>query len=221
MLAAQVNIEAPAPSIAALAMHKWLQDLHIKVQTDGPSCLLKRVVLSVGLYVCTPVAQTPPLAESKAEAALRQLPDEQGTGWSPASAQAIASAGSQEGVIAESLPEARAAADDVAGPSSPGLSPVGGKDPQSGQKRPSPALPAIAAKIFGPECTAAANQAAVLDLVRGFGLPFKLIEDESGRFDLEADGAAMAEWLQAEQFDAIMTSFAKPLPGSMAGKPLK
>lgn len=222
MFAAQVSIEAPAPSIAALAMHKWLQDMHVKVQTEGPSCLPKRVALSVGLYVCTPAAQTPPLAPPKAEAAPRQLPREPGIGPSQVSAEAGAPAGSQEAVAAAgSLPEAKAATDDAAGPSSPGLSPVGSRSPQSGQKWLSPALPAVAAKIFGPDCTAAANQAAVLDMVRGFGLPFKVMDVESSRSRLEADGAAVAEWLQAEQFGAIMTSFARPLTSPVAGTPPK
>ena len=202
-------------------MHKWLQDLHAKVQTEGPSHPLKRVELSVGVYVCNSAAQAPPLVPPKAEESPRKLPDEQGTGLSQAAAQAGAPAGSQEAVVAESLPEAVAATSGAADPSSPGLSPVGGRSPQSSQKRLSPAVPAIAAKIFGPECTAAANQAAVLDMVRGFGLPFQAMEVESGSFRLEADGAAVVEWLQAEQFDAIMTSFAQPLTSSIAGKPAK
>ena len=202
-------------------MHNWLQHMHVKVQTEGPSCLPKCVALSVGLYVCTPAAQTPPLAPPKAETAPRQLREEQATGLSQGSAQAGMQAGSQEAVAAEALPEAKAATDDAVGPNSPGLSPVGGRSPQSGQKRLFPALPAAAAKVFGPECTAAANQAAVLDMVRGFGLPFQVLEVESGRFRLEADGAAVAEWLQAEQFVAIMTSFAPPLTSPSAGMPAK
>lgn len=216
MFAAQVSIETPAPSIAALAMHKWLRDLHVKVQAEGPSCLIKHVVLSVDLCPCTPAAQTPPLAPSRAEAAPRPLPEEQGTGSPQAAAQGGAQAGSQQAVAAGYLPEARAAAadDDEAGPSSP----IGGRSPQLGQKRMSPALPAVTARIFGAECTAAANQAAVLHMVRGFGLPFTVMEDESDKFRLEADGAAVAEWLQAEQFDTIMMGFAQPLASPVAGK---
>ena len=74
-------------------------------------------------------------------------------------------------------------------------------------------------QFFGPEYTAAACQAAVLDMVTGFGLPFEVMEVESDRLRLEADGAAVAEWLQAEQFDATMTAFAQPLTSPVEGMP--
>ena len=196
-LAVQVSIEAPVPSIAALAMHKWLQDLHLKVQTEGPSCLHKHVVLSVGLWVCPPTPSTPPSTPATAGTAPPKLPEEKGTDLSQGSAQTSAQAGSQRADAAASLTE---------------------PNPRSGQKRTGPALPAVAAKIFGPKYTAAANQAAVLDMVRGLGLPFTVI-DRSDGFRLEADGAAVAEWLQAEQFDAIMTGFAQPLTSPVAGMP--
>lgn len=219
--ATQVSIEAPAPSIAALAMHKWLQDLHLKVQTEGPSCLSQSIVLSVGLCACTLTTKTPLLAPARAEEASLKVSEEQRTESYQASAQTGAEAGSQESVTASPLSEARAAADDNQGPgsSSPRLSPVGGRSPQLGQKRTAPALSAVAATVFGPEYTAAANQAAVLDMVTGFGLPFEVMEDESDRLRLEADGAAVAEWLQAEQFEATMTAFAQPLTSPVEGMP--
>lgn len=221
MSATQVSIQAPAPSIAALAMHKWLQDQRLKVQTQGPSCLPQSIVLSVGLCAPTPATLTPPLAPARAEEASLKLSEEQGTESDQASAPTGAQAGTQESVAASSLSEAKAAPGDNPGPqsSSPGLSPVGGRSPQLGHKRMAPALSAVAATVFGPEYTAAANQAALLDMVRGFGLPFEVMEDESDRFRLEADGAVVAEWLQAEQFDATMTAFAQPLTSPVEGMP--
>lgn len=202
-------------------MHKWLQDLHLKVQTEGPSCLPQTVVLSVGLFACTPASQTPPSAPARAEEASPKVSEEQRTESYQASAHTSSQAGSPKAVPASSLSETKTAAGDDQAPqsSSPRLSPVGGRSPQLGQKRIAAALSAVAASVFGPEYTAAANQAALLDMVRGFGLPFEVMEDESDRFRLEADGAAVAAWLQAEQYDATMTAFAQPLTSPVEGTP--
>ena len=211
LLTVQVSIEAPVASIAALALHKWLQDLHQKVQTDGPACLQKRIVLSVGHFTRSP-SQAPALPPARADTGPQIPPEEeeQQTGVSWTDAQAGASS------AAAQAPEAQAVADDEAGPSSLALRVGADRSPQSGQKRMASALPAVAARIFGPEHDAAANQAAILDMVRGFGLRFKAMDD-SDKFALEADAETVAEWLQAGEFDAIMTGFAQPIITPVAG----
>ena len=211
LFTAQVSIEAPVPSIAALALHKWLQDLHQKVQTDGSACLHKRIVLSVGHFTRSP-SQPPALPPARADTGPQIPPEEeeQQTGVARIDTQA----GSPS--AAGQAPEARTAVEEEVGPSSLALRAGANKSPQSGQKRMASALPAVAARIFGPEYDAAANQAAVLDMVRGFGLPFQAVDD-SDKFALEADAEALAEWLQAGQFEAIMTGFAQPITSPLAG----
>lgn len=222
--AAQVNIEAPVTSIATLALHKWLQDLHQKVQVDGPACLQKQIILSVGLWTRT-TSQTPASTPARTDTAPQISPEEEESASPQAAAQSSAQAGSQEAATAAAQTESqgtlRSATDSGAGPSSPALRAARSRSPQTEQKRMASALPAVAARIFGPEHDVAANQAAVFDMVRGFGLPFTLRSD-SDRFVLAADGEAVTEWLQAGRFEAIMTGFAQPVtsPSPLAGEPL-
>ena len=196
----QVSIDAPVASIATLALHKWLQDLHQKIQTDGPACLRKRIVLSVGHWSRTP-SQTPAWTPAKADTA-PQIPPEEEASASESGAQEAASAAMR--------------AANESGPSNLGTRAVAGRNPQAGQKRMASALPAVAAKIFGPEHDAAANQEVILNMVRGFGLPFKAV-DASDSFALEASAEAVAEWLQSGQFDAAMTGFAQPVSSPTPG----
>ncbi len=146
----QVCIAAPVPTIAALALHKWLQDLHHAVQTNGPGSLRQRIVLVIGTWTHTTPAQTP----SKAP---QVSPEEE------------QSAASQPASQEEAVPSGGA------GPSSPSPGRRAGRSrsPSRGQKRMASALPAVAAKLFGATDNASANQAAVLDMLRGFGLPLR------------------------------------------------
>ena len=145
----QVCIAAPVPTIAALALHKWLHDLHHAVQSNGPGSLRQRIVLVIGSWTHTTPAQTP----RKDEVAPQVSSEEEQSGTSQAASQE------------EAVPSGGA------GPSS--LSPGRSRSPSRGQKRMASALPAVAAKLFGAKDNASANQAAVLDMVRGFGLSFR------------------------------------------------
>ena len=150
-----MSIAAPVASIAVLALHKWLQELHQAVLTDGPACLRQRVVLVVGHWVQT-TPPTPAQTPSRAEAAPQVPPEDT----------------AQPGAFRAALQEV-APLSSGAGISSPGRRPGRSKSPQRSQKRTASALPAVAARVFGPDHDAAADQAAVLDMVRGFGLPFR------------------------------------------------
>ena len=150
----QVSIAAAVPSIAALALHKWLQDLHHVMQTDGPACLRKRIVLLIGHWTVTP-PQSPDSTPSRGDTAPQVSPEEE----QPSTSQA---AHADEG----GMPSG-------AGPSSPGSRAARSRSPARGQKRMTSSLPAVAAKIFGPGYDEAANQAAILAMVRGFDLPFR------------------------------------------------
>ncbi len=142
----QICIAAPVPTVAALALHKWLQDLQHAVQTNGPGSLRQHIVLVIGSWTHPPPAQTP----SKVEIAPQVSPEEEQSGTSQK--EAVPSSG--------------------AGPGSPSPGHRAGR-PSRGQKRMASALPAVAAKLFGATDNASANQAAVLNMVRGFGLPFR------------------------------------------------
>lgn len=219
-VAVQVSLDAPVPSIAALAMHKWLQDLHSKVQIEGPSYIPKRVVLLVGLWVGTPGPQTSPQAPARVETSPLEPLEEKRAGPSQSDAQASAQALSREPAAAAAAPAAATAGSDEPGPSSATVpTESSSRSAHLGQKRTAPGLPTVAAKVFGPEYTAAANQAAVLGMVRGFALPFT-VADESDGLRLEADGAAVAEWLQAEGYEAVMADFAPPLTSPVDGMPV-
>ncbi|KAL3130099.1 hypothetical protein ABBQ38_008415 [Trebouxia sp. C0009 RCD-2024] len=185
----EVSVDAPVPSIAALAMHKWLQDLHSKVQNEGPSCVPKRVVLPVGLWVGTPGRQTSPQAPARVETSPLEPPEEQGAGSSQRDAQTSAQALTQEpaaaaaaaGPAAAAAAPTAAAGSNEAGPSSATVpTESSSRSPHLGQKRTAPGLPTVAAKVFGPEYTAAANQAAVLGMVRGLGCPSRLLMSQMG-----------------------------------------
>ena len=149
----QVCIAAPVPTIAALALHKWLHDLHHAVQSNGPGSLRQRIVLVIGSWTHTTPAQTP----RKDEVAPQVSSEEEQSGTSQAASQE------------EAVPSGGA------GPSSlsPGRRAGRSRSPSRGQKRMASALPAVAAKLFGAIDSASANQAAVVDMVRGFGLPFR------------------------------------------------
>jgi len=149
----QVCIAAPVPTVAALALHKWLQELHHAVQTNGPGSLRQHIVLVIGTWTHTTPAQTP----SKNEVAPQVSPEEEQSGTSQAASQE------------EAVPSGGA------GPSSPSPGRRAGRSrsPSRGQKRIASALPAVAANLLGAKDNASANQAAVLDMVRGFGLPFR------------------------------------------------
>jgi len=148
----QVCIAAPVATIAALALHKWLQDLHHAVQANGPASLRQDVVLVIGSWTHTTPAQTP----SRTEAASQVSSEEEQLGSSQAAFQ-------------EALPSSGA------GPSgsSPGRRAGRSRSPSRGQMRMASALPAVAATLFGAQDGAASNQAAVLDMIRGFGLHFR------------------------------------------------
>ncbi|KAL0017913.1 hypothetical protein WJX77_007236 [Trebouxia sp. C0004] len=81
----QVCIAALLPTVAALALHKWLQDLHHAVQTNGAGSLPQHVVLVIGTWTHT-TAQTP----SKNEVAPQVSPEEEQSGTSQAASQAKA-----------------------------------------------------------------------------------------------------------------------------------
>lgn len=150
-----MSIAAPVASIAVLALHKWLQELHQAVQTDGPACLRQRVVLVVGHWVRT-VPPTPAQTPSRAKAAPQVPPEDT----------------AQPSAFKAALQEV-APLSSGAGSSSPRQRLGRSKSPQRRQTRTASALPAVAARVFGPEHNAAANQAAVLDMIRGFDLPFR------------------------------------------------
>lgn len=149
----QVCIAAPVPTVAALALHKWLQDLHHAIQTNRPGSLRQRIVLIIGSWTHSTPAQTP----SKVEVAPQVSPEE------------------EQSRASQAAPQEEAAPSSGAGPSSPspGRRAGSSRSPSRGQKRMASALPAVAAKLFGAKDNASANQAAVLDMVRGFGLPFR------------------------------------------------
>ena len=149
----QVCIAAPLPTIAALALHKWLQDLPHAIQTNGPGSLRQHVVLVIGDWPHTTPAQT----SSKNEAPTQVSPEEEQSGTSQAASQE------------EAVPSGGA------GPSSPSPRRRAGRSrsPSRGQKQMASAFPAVAANLFGAKDNASANQAAVLDMIRGFGLPFR------------------------------------------------
>jgi len=139
--------------VIALALHKWLQDLHHAVQTNGPGSLRQRIVLVLGSWTHTTPAQTP----SKVEVAPQVSPEEEQSGTSQAASQE------------EAIPASGA------GPSSPSPGSRAGRSrsPSRGQKRMASGLPAVAAKLFRATDNASANPAAMLNMVRGFGLPFR------------------------------------------------
>ena len=151
----QVNIAAPVPSIAALALHKWLHELRHAVRTDGPGCLRDRVVLVISHWERTSYqTPTPTPARGGPEAASQSSPAEQ-----PSMSQAASSGAGPSSSLGA------AASSSIAGGerSTPGQS----------QKRGGSALPSVAVKLFGTEADAAATRKAVSDMVRGFGLPFR------------------------------------------------
>ena len=134
----QVCIAAPVPTIAAPALHKWLQDLHHAVQTNGPASIRQHGLLVIGSWTHTTPAQTP----SRNEAAFQVPPEEEQLSSSQAASQEVA------------LPSGGA------GPSSPSPGRRAGRSRSQGQKRVASALPAVAATLFGAQDGAASNQAA-------------------------------------------------------------
>ncbi|KAA6420971.1 MAG: hypothetical protein FRX49_09111 [Trebouxia sp. A1-2] len=195
----EVCIAAPVPTVAALALHKWLQDLRHAVQTNGPGSLRQRVVLVIGGWTHSTPAQTP----SKAEAAPQVSPEEEQSSTSQAASQE------------EAVPSSGA------GPSSPtpGRRAGRSRSPSRGQKRMASALPAVAATLFEGMDNASANQAAMLNMVRGFGLPFSK-SDDTDKFVLSASAEDIAQWLQAPMFETIMSRFAQPLTSPLSGRSL-
>lgn len=188
--ALQVCLVSPVPSIAVLALYKWLQDAHQTLERDGSAFLQQQVLLIVRHYS----AAMPSQAASR-QGSLHPEEEEAPVITSPRAA----SSGPEATMAGPSL---RADPQDLgteAGPSSssPRAGPSTGPDQQpspGGRQRPAASsLPAVAARIFGPEYTDALNQEAIASMVRGFALPFRSVSClclyvRAASIDVEANG---------------------------------
>ncbi|KAL0018130.1 hypothetical protein WJX77_009804 [Trebouxia sp. C0004] len=70
--------------------------------------------------------------------------------------------------------------------------------------------------LFGAKENASASQTAMLDMIRGFGLPFSKSKI-TDKFALSASAEDIAQWLQAPEFETIMSSLAQPLTNPLSG----
>ena len=183
------------PSIAVLALYKWLQDAHQTLERDGAAFLHQQVVLIVRHYSAASPSQTTRRQE-------RLHPEEEEV-TSP-----IAGSSGPGAPVAGPSPRADPQDPEAeAGPSSsspggePRAAPEQGPSPSGSQRPAASSLPAVAARVFGPEYTAALNQEAIASMVRGFALPFRSDSCTVRVLSIDSSGCRGVQHGAEEHFD--------------------
>ena len=191
----------PVPSIAVLALYKWLQDTHHVLQTTGAAFSHQQVLLVVKCWIVVTPPQSPisrqgsdtapgasptsPEAPSAAPGASSISPEAptpalEALSLSPEAATSSSGVGASRASAsppAAASPRAAAAGSQAAAISRGLEVSTAPRRRRSGsggrQKHAASSLPAVAVKVFGPQYDNARNQDAIVRMVTGSGLPFR------------------------------------------------
>ena len=181
----QIHIITPVPSVAMLALSRWLQDTHHTVQGDSPAFLRQKVLLVVKHWIAVTPPQSPagqqgsdstpgpssisPGASSSGPGAAASSPAESNITPGATASSSAAGAASPGAAASSSGAAAITPGLAVSTASRQRRSSSGGKQKQTA----SSSLPAVAVKVFGPEYSDARNQDAIVSMVTGSQMPFR------------------------------------------------